>query len=76
MKLEKVDNALGKYDRALALNPPLESAKAGLKSLERLEKIVYAADADTDVGPDDTDHLDAFTTPSLHDYISLASRLI
>ena len=62
MKLEKVDNALGKYDRALALNPSLESAKAGLESLERLEKTEDAADADTDVGPDDTDHL----VPFLH----------
>jgi tetratricopeptide (TPR) repeat protein len=67
MKLEKLDKALGEYHRALALNPSLESAKAGLESLERLEKTEDAADADTDVGPDDTDHLDAFATPSFHD---------
>jgi len=67
MKLGKVDNALCKYHRALALNPTLESSKAGLQSLERLEKTEDAADADTDVGPDDTDHLDAFATPSSHD---------
>jgi hypothetical protein len=41
--------ALGEYHRALALNPSLESAKAGLESLERLEKTDAGPDGDGDV---------------------------
>ena len=68
MKLDKLDKALGEYQRALALNPSLDAAKAGLESLARLEKNDDDGDADGDAeGGDDTGDLDAFATPSFHE---------